>query len=154
MIIIRQKVFAKINPKEIKEWLNTLEDGNKLRGFKPGDDGKYTKEQWDEIIEAFKNRNNSNPTSTPPVVKGPSARELLEQENKKISEESIFNKGKQYAKDLWKNHKVAIGVTGGTLAASGLAYGGYKYLKNKDREDKEADENDAVRSRIVNGNKS
>lgn len=118
-----------------KDGFPTLEEWMKGTGVKfdsaKDDKGNFTKYS----SEAFKNSKAAYETAK-------------EEYNKKIlalKEGTVFNSVKKFVKE----NKVPIGVAAAAIATAGAGVGGYKYLKNKDREEKISKSNDSLRRKIV-----
>lgn len=130
--VLKRKSFTDMG----KDGFPTLEEWMKGTGVKfdsaKDDKGNFTKYS----SEAFKNSKAAYET----------AKE--EEYNKKIlalKEGTVFNSVKKFVKE----NKVPIGVAAAAIATAGAGVGGYKYLKNKDREEKISKSNDSLRRKIV-----
>ena len=118
-----------------KDGFPTLEEWMKETGVKfdsvKNDKGNFTKYS----SEAFKNSKAAYETAK-------------EEYSKKISalkEGTVFNSVKKFVKE----NKVPIGIAAAAIATASAGVGGYKYLKNKDREEKISKSNDSLRRKIV-----
>lgn len=136
--ILKRKVFADLDFKDFSKFLE------EVKGYKKGNDGKFADwntyksdqglikeyETWREGLKA-------------------KAKEALSKENEAIAKNSLYNRGKEFAKDVWEKHGKSIKIGGGVIAASGLGYGAYKYVKGKNADRRERELNDKLRKRIV-----
>lgn len=129
--VLKRKSFTDMG----KDGFPTLEEWMKETGVKfdsvKDDKGNFTKYS----SEAFKNSKAAYETAK-------------EEYNKKIlalKKGTVFNSVKKFVKE----NKVPIGVAAAAIATAGAGVGGYKYLKNKDREEKISKSNDSLRRKIV-----
>lgn len=129
--VLKRKSFTDMG----KDGFPTLEEWMKETGVKfdsvKDDKGNFTKYS----SEAFKNSKAAYETAK-------------EEYNKKIlalKKGTIFNSVKKFVKE----NKVPIGVAAAAIATAGAGVGGYKYLKNRDREEKISKSNDSLRRKIA-----
>lgn len=129
--VLKRKSFTDMG----KDGFPTLEEWMKEAGVKfdsvKDDKGNFTKYS----SEAFKNSKAAYETAK-------------EEYNKKIlalKKGTVFNSVKKFVKE----NKVPIGIAAAAIATTGAGVGGYKYLKNKDREEKNSKSNDSLRRKIV-----
>ncbi len=129
--VLKRKSFTDMG----KDGFPTLEEWMKETGVKfdsvKDDKGNFTKYS----SEAFKNSKAAYETAK-------------EEYNKKIlalKKGTVFNSVKKFVKE----NKVPIGVAAAAIATAGAGVGGYKYLKNKDREEKISKSNDSLRRKIA-----
>ena len=129
--VLKRKSFTDMG----KDGFPTLEEWMKETGVKfdsvKDEKGNFTKYS----SEAFKNSKAAYETAK-------------EEYNKKIlalKKGTVFNSVKKFVKE----NKVPIGVAAAAIATAGAGVGGYKYLKNKDREEKISKSNDSLRRKIV-----
>ena len=139
--ILKRKFFADLDYNEFSKFLETV------KGYKKDDDGKFA--EWNtykndqELIKEYET------WKVKAEEAKAKAKELLKKENEKIRENSLYNRGKRYAAEVWNNHKKAIKIGSGAVVVGGVGTGVYKYAKKKSSDKDEQKSNDKIRKQIV-----
>lgn len=139
--ILKRKFFADLDYNEFSKFLETV------KGYKKGDDGRFA--EWN----TYKNDQELIKEYETWKVKADEAKakakELLKKENEKIRENSLYNRGKRYAAEVWNNHKKAIKIGSGAVAVGGVGAGIYEYAKKRSSDKDKQKSNDKIRKQIV-----